>query len=260
MRAIKCAVTAIAAALLIPATAGAQSGSIANIVPTGTGTLQATFSGSYAPSSSGFWYLSAYWRPIGSDCLDDIGAIIWVSNASMMGPGTITETATFYPPTSQAFNVCLYLNGPGNPYLLSLNSYWPPLPPAPAPPPPAPEPAPAPVKAPAPAPVAESKQLPTLSQRSARRYLGVALKRRFDAAWTAGYAKRLNCHRSNRTRLSCRVAWVVGDLSFSGRANIWYAHDQKDRTAWFYSWRIKRVNEYCSSVRHGKHCVKTYVS
>jgi hypothetical protein len=53
---------------------------------------------------------------------------------------------------------------------------------------------------------------------------------------------------------------LTGDLSFSGRANIWLAHNKDGQAAWFYSWRIKRLNEYCANVTHRGNCTRTYTT
>jgi hypothetical protein len=103
-------VAALALAAL-PSSAAAQSGNITNIAPTGSGTLQATFSIDWhycKPYGSGIygcsWYAAAYWRPIGSDCLPDVGAQLWVGDFHDTS-GTETTTATFYPPKVKSLDV-----------------------------------------------------------------------------------------------------------------------------------------------------------
>lgn len=73
---------------MFPAAAVADSGNITNIAPTGTGTIQATFTIDW--TTCGYydcgWWAVAYTRPIGSECLPDIGSIIWVGDLHT-GPG-----------------------------------------------------------------------------------------------------------------------------------------------------------------------------
>jgi hypothetical protein len=219
-------VTVALAVAALPSSAAAQSGNITNIAPTGSGSLQATFSidwhyckpygyGVYGCS----WYAVAYWRPIGSDCLPDIGAQLWVGDFHETS-GNETVTATFYPPNNQAFNVCLYVDGEGiAPYLVSLNSYWPPPPAPPVPPPPvstAPaQPAPSTVSATSPT-VTTATPAYHLSVDLARRAARRAMSTRFDGATN----RTMRCYSVADDTVNCDVAWQRRSSRYRGTVTV----------------------------------------
>lgn len=196
---------------MFPAAAVADSGNITNIAPTGTGTIQATFTIDW--TTCGYydcgWWAVAYTRPIGSECLPDIGSIIWVGDLHT-GPGHEETTTTFYPPNDQAFNICLYVKGIGNPYLVSLNSYWPP-PPTPVAPP-APEPAPVVIAPPATVPVAA----PTLSMRAGERAARKALR----TWWRRSSSRSLSCDRAAANVVLCDVSWRRKRHRYAGTVTV----------------------------------------
>jgi hypothetical protein len=69
--------------------------------------------------------------------------------------------------------------------------------------------------------------LPTLGVAETKYHIRVALNRRFGAAYRDGYAKKVTgCYRRSRTRVRCEhVSWVVGDVSFAGKATIWLTRE-----------------------------------
>jgi leucine-zipper of insertion element IS481/Excalibur calcium-binding domain len=98
--------------------------------------------------------------------------------------------------------------------------------------------------------------LPTLSQTKANSYLRTALQRRFGSLfWKGSFQPR--CKRWSRTAFSCRPGWYQGDFSFAGRARIWLAV-RRNAVTWNYSWRIQRLNTYCSQVQHRHSCTRIY--
>ena len=99
---------------------------------------------------------------------------------------------------------------------------------------------------------------PTLHQGEAVRLLKRALSRRFNGSYRHGYGKRHRCGRSSRTAFACRVSWVIGDSSYLGPARI-SLRRRGERVFWFYSWRIKGIDEYCLATG-GHHCTRTYRS
>lgn len=101
------------------------------------------------------------------------------------------------------------------------------------------------------------RRVPTLTLTSANRYLRVALRRRFRGAFYAG-GYRARCLRASRTAYQCSPSWFQGDASFYGPARIWLSSRSGD-TWWNYSWRITRIDTYCSQVQHRHHCTKLYV-
>jgi hypothetical protein len=100
--------------------------------------------------------------------------------------------------------------------------------------------------------------LPTLGVAETKYHIRVALNRRFGAAYRDGYAKKVTgCSRRSRTRVRCEhVSWVVGDVSFAGKATIWLTREDGE-PFWNYAYTIKRTNEYCASTG-GRHCTRTY--
>jgi hypothetical protein len=111
------------------------------------------------------------------------------------------------------------------------------------------------VPAPPPPPPPE---LPKLTLTETRAYIRTALRRRFGNVYRYGYAKRIaSCERRSRTRVTCRrVSWVIGDLSYKGRATIWLTRENGE-IYWNYAYTIKRTNEYCAATG-GRNCTKTY--
>jgi hypothetical protein len=97
---------------------------------------------------------------------------------------------------------------------------------------------------------------PTLHRGESVRLLKRALQRRFKGAFRYGYGKRHACSRSTRTAFRCRLSWVVGDTAYEGRARI-LQRRRGQRVLWFYSWRIKRTNEYCLATG-GHDCTRIY--
>ena len=95
-----------------------------------------------------------------------------------------------------------------------------------------------------------------LGSTAAAGYMRAALSRRPALNFRMAYARRVRCNkRLSRTRLRCRMSWVVGDLSFSGRGMIWVTRS----TYWNYAYRVARLNEYCV-VTGGDGCTKRYVA
>lgn len=100
--------------------------------------------------------------------------------------------------------------------------------------------------------------IPMLTAATTKRYLGIALARRFGDSYRYGFGKQISCARRSRTRMRCRVVWAIGDASYYGSASIWLGRGASGVVAWNYGWTIRRLDEYCAEVTHGKHCVKTY--
>lgn len=87
-----------------------------------------------------------------------------------------------------------------------------------------------------------------------------ALLRRGALSFRAGYARRVVCSKRLAVdRVRCKMSWIVGDLSFSGRGSIWVTYPE-GRNFWNFSYRIVRLNEYCAAVIEGDDCTKTIVA
>jgi hypothetical protein len=101
-----------------------------------------------------------------------------------------------------------------------------------------------------------------LTRNTAGFYMRRALGRRFGGNWRAGYSRHTNCtKRIRRSRIVCRqIGWFVGDLVFQGRGAIWL-NFKNGNDWWNYSFRIRRINEYCLIVQEAPRskCVKWFV-
>src|SRR3954471_8030967 len=111
------AILAVAVLVLapLPAAAVADSGSITNVRTTYSGTIAATYSVEWSSCfdfGSGIvdcsWSAAAYELPVSTTCIEDTGAIVWVS-ASHDEPGSETTVDTFFPDEGlNALRLCLY--------------------------------------------------------------------------------------------------------------------------------------------------------
>ena len=95
----------------------------------------------------------------------------------------------------------------------------------------------------------------------AARLMRTALNRRFDS-YAAGYARRVKCNkRVSFNRVRCEMSWIVGDIVFFGKGQIWLTYP-RHIAYWNYAWRITEFNEYCAIVEHGprSRCVHDHTS
>jgi hypothetical protein len=75
-----------------------------------------------------------------------------------------------------------------------------------------------------------------------------ALGRDERIGFSAGYNRETKCNRRiRRDRVRCKMSWIVGDLYYEGRGQIWITY-QSDPPAWNFSYRVKSRNAYCESV------------
>jgi hypothetical protein len=95
----------------------------------------------------------------------------------------------------------------------------------------------------------DQQGLPELTSHDALNYAITALRRGFKGEFYLGGFSGNCAHRESRTRRSCTVSWYQGDLSFEGRAEIWYRLAHGSAT-WNYSYDIARLDTYCSQVMH----------
>lgn len=95
-----------------------------------------------------------------------------------------------------------------------------------------------------------------LSTRQAARFMRDALARKPALAFEAGYARRVKCNeRVSRIRVRCRMSWTYGDISVSGRGQIWLTYEGGD-TYWNFAYRMQKRNHYCEATG-GSNCVET---
>jgi hypothetical protein len=93
----------------------------------------------------------------------------------------------------------------------------------------------------------------------ARRLMWTALLRHPGLSFGPAYARRVRCNkRLSRDHLRCKMSWIVGDSSYRGAGAIWITYEQGG-PHWNYSYRIKRLDEYCAFVEHRNHCTRTFV-
>jgi len=95
-----------------------------------------------------------------------------------------------------------------------------------------------------------------LGTREAAGWMREALSRRPALAFEGAYARKVRCNkRVSRTRVRCGMSWFHGDLSFSGKGQIWLT-EKGGSTYWNYAYRIDKTNEYCEATG-GSNCVET---
>jgi hypothetical protein len=103
----------IAVVLALPASASANSGSITNVHPSGSGTVDATYSVTFDQCTSygycGF-YTHAWEVPASQACSVTKTYLTYVSTNVLSTSGTITETDSFYPHYNPT-RICLYAYG-----------------------------------------------------------------------------------------------------------------------------------------------------
>jgi len=109
---------------------------------------------------------------------------------------------------------------------------------------------------------AERAMYDHLTRPDARYWMGVAIQRNFGPTWKYAAGRSLKCKkRISRRRIQCtRVQWTIGDMTWFGTGNIWYTGRGRS-TQWNYSYRLRRLNEYCAFVqrRPPSACVKRIV-
>lgn len=99
-------------------------------------------------------------------------------------------------------------------------------------------------------PATVARQRRKLGTVLAARLMRTALNRRFGS-YGAGYARRVKCNkRISRNRVRCGMSWIVGDIAFFGKGQIWLTYPHHI-AYWNYAWRITEFNEYCAIVEHG---------
>lgn len=100
---------------------------------------------------------------------------------------------------------------------------------------------------------------PTYARRDAVSDTRLALGLEFGNTFDNAYSRHVRCRRGGKTRFTCRVSWVIGDLGFVGRVEVrevWNPH-YPEYVPIRYSMRVSYLNEYCAYTG-GSHCVKKY--
>lgn len=267
---------------------GSASGSITNVGPADSGSLNATYTSqsSYCTDYGHCgWWPHAVQQEANQACYeyqDGDGRLTYVGEYNESSGSQGPTTDTFYP-KHDPVKVCLYVNHSQRRYLVAEAVYdipdsGPQQPAQPQTPPPT-----------GPAPECSDGQdndgdgtvdtvedygcrndsdsserltegdLPALTIAEAKKYVRIAFKRRFRRNYVHGYAKRFSCSRRSLIRARCRTSWVIGDISFRGHVTIWYSRHGED-VAWNYAYKITRTNEYCvfALKKPKKKCQKVY--
>ena len=95
-----------------------------------------------------------------------------------------------------------------------------------------------------------------LSTREAARLMRDALARKPSLAFDGGYNRKVKCNkRISRIRVRCRMSWIFGDVSVSGKGVIWFTY-RGGQTYWNYAYRVRKTNHYCQATG-GSNCVET---
>ena len=205
----------------------------------GGGEYEARVTAQFTPDENQWpWTVSAYTVPADWDCMPNPSQTVFVSD-SVTGPGGIVDVLYIDPEEHASANVCLYASYRNQQYLLAKTTFAAPAAPAPSRP--------------------RSQRVPTLSSGQAWGYVAAVLDRRFSSSWSHRAGGWIKCGRINRTRMRCRVAWGIGDSSYSGIVRVWRQHDSDGDISAFYSYRIRGLNEYCAATG-GSNCTRLYVS
>ena len=129
---IRASLVAVSIGLLLPAVAGASSGSITSVRPAAGGELTANFSTTSTDcSGTGFcgWYPYAHQAAAGAPCSTSSGELIYVGQYQS-NPGTQAATDSFFP-THNPVKLCLILAGPLGDQVIAETTYTIPPPPGP---------------------------------------------------------------------------------------------------------------------------------
>jgi len=208
----------------------------------GGGEYEARVTAQFTPDENEWpWTVSAYTVPAGWDCAPNPGRTVFVSD-SVTGPGGIVDVLYIDPEEHGSANVCLYASYRNQLYFLTQAAFTAPAQSAPA----------APSRP-------RSQRIPTLSSGQAWGYVATVLDRRFSSSWSHRAGGWIKCGRINRTRMRCRVAWAIGDSSYSGIVRVWRQHDSDGEIGAFYTYRIRGLDEYCAATG-GSNCTRLYVS
>jgi hypothetical protein len=88
-------------------------------------------------------------------------------------------------------------------------------------------------------------QVYDLRQGKAAALMREALSRRFGSNFEHAYGRRVVCHkRLSRDRRRCSMSWVIGDMGFFGKGQIWITYPEH-RPFWNYAFKVAMLNEYC---------------
>jgi hypothetical protein len=205
----------------------------------GGGEYEARVSAQFTPDESEWpWAVTAYTVPLGSDCIPNPERTVLVSD-SVTGPGSIVDVLSLDPEEDASATVCLYASYRNQQYFLTQADFTPPAPSAPSRP--------------------RRERIPTLSAGQAWGYVATVLDRRFSDSWSHRAGGWIKCGRINRTRMRCRVAWAIGDSSYSGLVRIWRERDHNGKPQAYFSYRLRGLDEYCAATG-GSNCTRLYTT
>jgi hypothetical protein len=96
-----------------------------------------------------------------------------------------------------------------------------------------------------------------LLPHEAEAYMRKALGKRPALSFKAAYARKIQCGKPlGQGGRRCRMSWIVGDLSYSGRGRIRLSVSQQRGVRWHFSYKVLRFNEYCAAVIEGDDCTR----
>lgn len=212
--------TLVACALMSPAAAAADGGSITNVYAVGDGTVAATYTSTFSGCSSTgscVWYPWAAQVPAWVGCSVDQAHLTYVGTV-FENPGTQVGAGVFYPVYNPA-RVCLFArDADGVQHLLADAVY------------PAGStqaagggsPAPAPTTTPAPTTSddGDSEWAPPLSIADARALLPATLKGKYGRRWTKHRHFMRSCARLTGEKVRCHVRWDSGSYRYRGTVTL----------------------------------------
>jgi hypothetical protein len=197
-----------AMALAVPALASADSGAISGIGMLGEDRVQATFTVTGDPCSSGFCGFFGFARSVGPNdlCGPDAGRPVWVQQGGInTTSGTVTQTGNWPVLDRTPFKLCLYSShGTAQNILVAEAPYDPPE--KAAAPPVVPAPTPTPTPAPAPTTAAPTAPAANTGATQQCKYWSAQETKRGKA-----YKAAKNAYRKKRTAARKRAMKIALD-------------------------------------------------
>ena len=217
------ALLATLAALAVPASAAADSGSITNVTKLDDATARATFSAtSTFCGSNGYCGFFAYARavPATQPCAVGQGRAIWVSDDVATTSGTLGGTEAFPLENASPLRLCLFLyQANDREYPVAETVFDPAAGTAPASTVP-PQSAAQVASGTAPRTTPAARRAKTLSLKTARAELAKALRAKYGRAYRSGTSRKATCTRRSRTVMRCAVSWRYKNRRYRGTVTL----------------------------------------
>jgi hypothetical protein len=202
-------VLTLAACLIAPAVASADSGSITNVAASGDGQVSATYTTTSTTCTSyNFcgWYPHARQVPATQQCGPWQADQLTYVGDYQDNPGTQTGTDTFYP-VADAVRLCLYINDPNDTEPLVAEYVYPAgTQPSPTPPPATDSPQPV--------------SVPPMTASDARTLLPGVLRGKYGRRFTHRTHYKRSCYRWTSQTVRCDVRWENAGYRYRGNVKL----------------------------------------